>query len=123
MRLAGQRPGPAARPDTLPPETAEFVGRSKELEELTGGHGDGPAVCLIEGMPGVGKTALAVRAARTVAGQYPDGLLYLEFHGHDPGRPALDPAEALRCLLRMLIVPARRYPTLSASAWRCGKPS
>jgi DNA-binding SARP family transcriptional activator len=110
VRLAGQRPGPASRPDTLPPETAEFVGRSKELEVLTGGHGDVPAVCLIEGMPGVGKTALAVRAARTVSGQYPDGLLYLDFHGHDPGRPSLDPAEALRRLLRMLIVPATQIP-------------
>ncbi len=110
VRRAGQRPGPASRPDTLPPETAEFVGRGKELEQLTGGHGDVPEICLIEGMPGAGKTALAVRAARTVSGQYPDGLLYLDFHGHDPGRPSLDPAEALRCLLRMLIVPATQIP-------------
>jgi tetratricopeptide (TPR) repeat protein len=110
VRLAGQHPGPVSRPDTLPPETGEFVGRSQELGLLTGEHGDIPRVNVIEGMPGVGKTALAVRAARIASGQYPDGLLYLDFHGHDPGRPSLDPAEALHRLLRMLIVPATQIP-------------
>jgi DNA-binding SARP family transcriptional activator len=110
VRLAGQRPGQLSRPDTLPPETTEFVGRSEELGLLTGEHGDIPRVSVIEGMPGVGKTALAVRAARVASAQYPDGMLYLDFHGHDPGRPSLDPAEALHRLLRMLIVPATQIP-------------
>ena len=110
VRHAGQRPGPVSRPDTLPPETGEFVGRSGELELLTGEHGDIPQVSVIEGMPGVGKTALALRAARVVSGQYCDGLLYLDFHGHDPGRPSLDAAEALHRLLRMLVVPATQIP-------------
>ena len=110
VRLADQRAGPGPRPDTLPPETGEFVGRSQELERLTGERGDIPQVSVIEGMPGVGKTALAVRAARMVCEQYPDGLLYLDFHGHDPGRPSLDPAEALHRLLRMLVVPATQIP-------------
>ena len=110
VRAPAQRPGRAARPDTLPPETVEFVGRSPELGLLTEEHGDTPQVNVIEGMPGVGKTALAVHAARTVSGQYPDGLLYLDFHGHDSARPSLDPAEALHRLLRMLIVPATQIP-------------
>ena len=38
---ARARAGPAA-PDTLPPETAEFVGRDDELALLTGEHGDSP---------------------------------------------------------------------------------
>ena len=42
VRLAGQRPGRAAQPDTLPPETAEFVGRGEELGLLTGEHGGTP---------------------------------------------------------------------------------
>jgi DNA-binding SARP family transcriptional activator len=109
-RLAGQRPGRVSRPDTLPPETVEFVGRSEELGLLTGENGDTPRISVIEGMPGVGKTALAVHAARTVSGQYPDGMLYLDFHTHDPGRPSLEPAEALHRLLRMLIVPATQIP-------------
>jgi DNA-binding SARP family transcriptional activator len=110
VRLGGQRPGRVPRPDTLPPETVDFVGRSEELGLLTGEHGDTPRVSVIEGMPGVGKTALAVHAARVVSGQYPDGMLFLDFHTHDPGLPSLDLAEALHRLLRMLIVPATQIP-------------
>jgi tetratricopeptide (TPR) repeat protein len=110
VRLGGQRPSRVPRPDTLPPEMVEFVGRSEELGLLTGEHGDTPRVSVIEGMPGVGKTALAVHAARIVSGQYPDGVLFLDFHTHDPGLPSLDLAEALHRLLRMLIVPATQIP-------------
>ena len=110
VRPAGRRPAGAAPPDTLPPETAEFVGRSEELELLTGEQGDTPRVNVIEGMPGVGKTALAVQAARAVSGQYPDGMFYLNLHTHDPGHPSLDAAEALHRLLRMLTAPATQIP-------------
>ena len=105
-----QRPGRSAPPDTLPPETAEFVGRHEELGLLTEEHGSIPGIAVIEGMPGVGKTALAVRAARLVSGQYPDGTLYLNLHSHDPGSSSLDPAEALHRLLQMLSVPAAQIP-------------
>jgi len=113
LAMAGRRPGPAAQADTLPPETARFVGRSKELEVLAGDPrdpGDSPQVSVIEGMPGIGKTALAVHAARAVADRYPDGTFYLNFHTHDPGYPSLDSAEALHSLLRMLNVPATQIP-------------
>jgi DNA-binding SARP family transcriptional activator len=121
VRLAGHRHGRMSRPDTLPPETVEFVGRSEELALLTGERGNTPRVSVIEGMPGVGKTALAVHAARSVSGQYPDGMLYLNFHTHDPGRPSLEPAEALHRLLRMLNVPATQIPDAigeRAALWR-----
>ena len=110
VRPADQRPGRGTRPDTLPPEAGEFVGRSAELGQLTEEHGGSPRVVVIEGMPGVGKTALAVRAARLASAQYPDGALYLNLRSHDPGSPALDPAEALHRLLRMLSVPATQIP-------------
>jgi len=121
VRLADQRPGRLPRPDTLPPQTVEFVGRGGELGLLTGDHGDPAAVTVIEGMPGVGKTALAVHAARVVSGQYPDGVLYLNLHSHDHGSPSLDPAEALHRLLRMLSVPAAQIPDAigeRAALWR-----
>ncbi len=121
VRPADRRLGRVPRPDTLPPETAEFVGRSEELGLLTGEQGDTPRVTVIEGMPGVGKTALAVHAARSVCGQYPDGMFYLNFHTHDPGQPALDAAEALHRLLRMLAVPATQIPDTigeRAALWR-----
>jgi len=105
------RPAPhAPAPDTLPPEAADFVGRDTELGLLTGNYGSTPRIAVIEGMPGVGKTALAVRAARLVAGQYPDGALYLNLHSHDPGSASLQPAEALHRLLQMLSVPAAQIP-------------
>ncbi len=107
---SGRRPAQAAPPDTLPPETAEFVGRDRELGLLTGEQGGIPGVAIIEGMPGVGKTALAVRVARLVSGRYPDGTLYLNLHSNDPGSPSLDPAEALHRLLEMMSVPAAQIP-------------
>jgi tetratricopeptide (TPR) repeat protein len=120
--------GPAApghllrpRPDNLPLETAEFVGRSVELGLLIREPGDAPRVTVIEGMPGVGKTALVVHAARVASAQYPDGALYLNFHTHDPGCPSLDAAEALRLLLQMLNVPATQIPdglAERAAVWR-----
>src|SRR6266487_3977852 len=117
----GQRLGRVPRPDTLPPETVEFVGRGEELRLLTGEPGDTPRISVIEGMPGVGKTALAVHAARNVCGQYPDGVFYLSLHTHDPGSPSLDPSEALHRLLRMLAVPATQIPDTigeRAALWR-----
>ena len=98
------------RPDTLPPETAEFVGRDEELELLTRDDAAPPRVSVIEGLAGVGKTALALRAARAVSGQYPDGTFYLNLHTHDPGHPSLDAAEAQHRLLRMLTAPATQIP-------------
>lgn len=121
VRLATRPPDQAARLDTLPPETVEFVGRADELTLLAREPGDTPRISVIEGMPGVGKTSLAVRAARMIANQYPDGMFYLNFHTHDPGSPALDSAEALHRLLRMLSVPAAQIPDTvgeRAALWR-----
>jgi DNA-binding SARP family transcriptional activator/tetratricopeptide (TPR) repeat protein len=121
VRVASRRSGLEPQPDTLPPETMQFVGRGQELALLTGGHGGTPQVSVIEGMPGVGKTALAVHAARAVAPRYPDGMFYLDFHSHDPGCPSLDSAEALHRLLQMLNVPAAQIPEAigkRAALWR-----
>ncbi len=121
VRAGTQRRGQAAERDTLPPEPPEFVGRNEELALLAGEHGDKPRVSVIEGMPGVGKTALAVRAARMVADHYPDGVFYLDLQAHDPGSPSLDSADALHRLLRMLGVPATQIPESigeRAALWR-----
>jgi DNA-binding SARP family transcriptional activator/tetratricopeptide (TPR) repeat protein len=121
VRLATRRPDQAAQLDTLPPESVEFVGRADELALLAREPGDVPRIGVIEGMPGVGKTSLAVRVARMTANQYPDGTFYLNFHTHDPGSPALDSAEALHRLLSMLSVPATQIPDTvgeRAALWR-----
>jgi tetratricopeptide (TPR) repeat protein len=95
---AGALP-PADMRFSLPADTAAFIGRDAELESIVGDattaaragatHG---AVRLhaIRGMPGIGKTALAVHAAHLMAPQFGDRQLYVDLHGHTPGRsPAL----------------------------------
>lgn len=64
----------------------------------------------VSGMPGVGKTSLALHAARGLADQYPDGQLYLDLRGHSPREEPLTPQAALRSLLRLLGVPAAAVP-------------
>jgi DNA-binding SARP family transcriptional activator len=121
VRHAVHRPDTVAQRDTLPPEPGEFVGRTEELALLADEHGDEPRVSIIEGMPGVGKTALAVRAARLVADHYPDGVFYLDLQAHDPGSPSLESADALYRLLQMLGVPATQIPESAgerAALWR-----
>jgi DNA-binding SARP family transcriptional activator/tetratricopeptide (TPR) repeat protein len=112
---------PAPGAETLPPQPPEFVGRAAELAALTGQQGGTAQVSVIEGMPGVGKTALAVHTARIISVRYPDGVLYLNLHSHDLASPPLDADEALRRLLRMLTGPATQIPeTLAerAALWR-----
>jgi tetratricopeptide (TPR) repeat protein len=111
------------KPDTLPPQTGEFIGRADEIGILVGESRQlsGQIVVVIEGMAGVGKTALAVHVARVIAEEFPDGWLYVNCRAHDPGRIPLAPADALQSLLRMLGVPARQIPgefTERAAAWR-----
>ncbi len=124
QELAGKAAGePAvdAAPPGLPAETAQFVGRQAELDVLTAEHGSTPWIALIEGMPGVGKTALAVRAARQASASYPDAALYLNLQSHSPGSTQLRPAEALYQLLRSLSVPAAQIPKATAersALWR-----
>ena len=118
---AAHRPGQGGRRDTLPPEPPEFVGRGEELALLAGEHGDKPRVSVIEGMPGVGKTALAVRVARRVADHYPEGVFYLDLQAHDPASPAVDSADALHRLLTMVGVPPTQIPESAgerAALWR-----
>jgi tetratricopeptide (TPR) repeat protein len=58
-------------------------------------------ISAVAGTAGVGKTALAVRWAHRVAGQFPDGQLYVNLRGYDPGQP-VTPGQALAGFLRAL---------------------
>ncbi|MEU7604616.1 BTAD domain-containing putative transcriptional regulator [Streptomyces sp. NPDC041003] len=97
---------PAARPAPamLPPDVANFTGRRTELDLLRQRPRPGeetlPRRWFITGMPGVGKTALAVHAAHAVRDRYPDGQLYADLTENDGG--AKDPAEVLTGFLRAL---------------------
>ncbi|MEV6395440.1 hypothetical protein AB0M39_11780 [Streptomyces sp. NPDC051907] len=66
---------PASAVSTLPPVSAVFTGRRRELESFLS-HPERPdhrsAVFLITGEPGVGKTELAVQAAHRLTHRFPD---------------------------------------------------
>ncbi|MFE0686578.1 ATP-binding protein [Streptomyces xiamenensis] len=66
-------------------------------------------VCLIAGTAGAGKTSLALRWAHRVSGAFPDGQLYVNLRGYDPGSP-LSGGQALRYFLTSLGVPAPAVP-------------
>ncbi|MER5636834.1 tetratricopeptide repeat protein [Kitasatospora sp. NPDC002227] len=109
----------------LPRDLADFTARQGDLERLlrstaaTGGSA--VTVAVIDGMAGVGKTALAVRAAHLLADGYPDGQFFLDLHGFTPGRDPVTPAGALDGLLRALGVPPGQIPEeldQQAGLWR-----
>lgn len=97
---------PAAPPAQLPAAPAPFAGRTSELAVLAADH----RVVVVDGMVGVGKTALVVHAAHRLAPVHADGVLFLDLHGSTPGTCPLPAAQALFHLLRSLDVPAAAIP-------------
>jgi tetratricopeptide (TPR) repeat protein len=100
--------------DSLPPDLPGFVGRAADLRRLrralTGG---GPAIGAIEGMAGVGKTRLALRAAHQLHRAHPyEKVLFVNLRGFhpDPAQPPADPAAVLDGFLRLLGVPGPKIP-------------
>ncbi|MEU2671653.1 BTAD domain-containing putative transcriptional regulator [Streptomyces sp. NPDC007164] len=109
---AGQ---PSAAPRQLPAAVAGFAGRRAELRLLDklpadASAGPGPAVCVIAGTAGAGKTTLALHWAHRAAPHFPDGQLYVNLHGFAPATGPMSPGEAIRGFLEALSVPPERIP-------------
>ncbi|GAB2917197.1 AfsR/SARP family transcriptional regulator [Streptomyces heilongjiangensis] len=131
-RPAAPRPAsPAAvRPQRVPdhlPRQGPLVGRRAEMERIRSAidtaSRDGAVVTLesISGMAGVGKSALAIRAAHEFTGRFPDGSLYVNLRAHTQGQEPLTPGAALATLLRLLEVPPQSIPAdveERAALWR-----
>ncbi|MGW3121275.1 BTAD domain-containing putative transcriptional regulator [Streptomyces sp. NPDC001107] len=100
------------RPAQLPPPPAHFTGRTPALDDLRSAlePGPTPAVAVISGMAGVGKSALALQVAHTLRERFPDGQLYINLHGATPGMTPLTSTQALAALLRDLGTEPRRIP-------------
>lgn len=114
------RTAPAAKPPPrstpvfqAPAPPADFTGRADHLEQIVGLLGTG-AVCTISGVPGVGKTAVALQAARRLRSAFTDGQLYIDLQGAGPQPVA--PVDALARFLRALGVEGRRIPTDAAES-------
>jgi len=102
-------------PRQLPAAPRHFVGRADELKQLTGALGEadtqGSAVVMaITGSAGVGKTALALHWCYRIADRFPDGHLYVNLRGFDPGGQMMDPGVAIRACLDALELPPQRIP-------------
>jgi DNA-binding SARP family transcriptional activator len=103
-------------PAQLPPELPLFVGRTTTMATVRRLLGNpnrvmhAPRILAFDGMPGIGKTALAVRVAHQLAADYPDGQLYLNLHGFNANSRAVTVEEALRDLIGGLGVGPRSIP-------------
>jgi DNA-binding SARP family transcriptional activator/tetratricopeptide (TPR) repeat protein len=114
-------PPAASIPAQLPPAVPVLAGRGAELASLdtivpATARVDSAApaavvISAVSGTAGVGKTALAVHWAHRVSGRFPDGQLYVNLRGFDPGGPPLEPDEAVRGFLDAFGVPVARIPS------------
>nr|MDT0658895.1 NB-ARC domain-containing protein [Micromonospora sp. DSM 115978] len=107
----GVSDGRAAR--CLPRPATYFTGRDEALAGLVDAidrqpHGR-PLVVAMDGMAGVGKTAMALEVAYRVADRYPDGQLFVDLRGHSEQAP-VERSVALGLLLEQLGVPAKEIP-------------
>jgi DNA-binding SARP family transcriptional activator len=82
VRLLRGESAPIATPAQLPAAPMGFVGRAEQLRELDNTRA---TVAVISGVPGVGKTALALRWAHRMIDRFPDGQLHADLgRGGDP---------------------------------------
>lgn len=100
----------------LPGVTPDFTGRQHELDELARrvqAHdpaGSVIAIHAVDGMPGVGKTELALRVAHQHKQSYPDGQYFIDLHGYTAGLAPMSPGAALEELLRQAGLPPQKIP-------------
>ncbi len=104
MALAGVT---QPRPAELPAAIAGFVAREAHLDRLhellAEPHRPGTSrVAVVEGAPGVGKTALALRWAHDVAHRFPDGQLFADLRGFSHDASPAAPHDVLGELLTAL---------------------
>ncbi|GAA0522844.1 hypothetical protein GCM10011581_38550 [Saccharopolyspora subtropica] len=110
----------------LPGDVAHFTARTVELAAIRRAVG---GVVLVDGMPGVGKTALAVHAAHGLADAFPDGQFFVDLRARaaadraaaSPAARAPDPADVLARLLRRIGVTDAFIPDSvddRAALWR-----
>jgi tetratricopeptide (TPR) repeat protein/transcriptional regulator with XRE-family HTH domain len=101
-------------PAQLPAGAAgSFVGRDDvlhRLDEVLAGSQDAVVTVAIDGPPGAGKTALALRWAHHATHRFPDGQLYADLRGYSPDCLPAKPEEVLEEFLAAFGVPAKNIP-------------
>ncbi|MFF7187921.1 NB-ARC domain-containing protein, partial [Streptomyces sp. NPDC008222] len=123
IQEAPAAPAPVTALRTLPRDVAAFTGRQAEVDQILAATQPSRVVAIhtIDGMPGVGKTALAVHAAHQLTSRYPDGQMFLRLNAHTAGHNPADPADALAALLLSLGIDPPSIPDgldARAGLWR-----
>ncbi|GLI02901.1 AfsR/SARP family transcriptional regulator [Phytohabitans aurantiacus] len=112
---------------TLPADPIAFTGRTQELGAITATvtnaaqRGGVLAIHAIDGMPGVGKSTLAIHAAHQLTERFPDRQVFVDLHAHSFDQPPTAPTDALADLLIADGVDPRQLPDSldgRASMWR-----
>jgi DNA-binding SARP family transcriptional activator/tetratricopeptide (TPR) repeat protein len=102
------------RPAQLPPDIRGFAGREGELSRLDAAwrmrSATAPVIVAVCGTAGVGKTTLVLHWGHQNADRFPDGQLYVNLRGFDPGATAMTAATAIRGFLDALGVEPKRVP-------------
>lgn len=112
--LTATLPPAFSPPAQLPSDISDFVGRAELLERLqrrlAAGNETHTAVPLvaITGMPGVGKSVLAVHLAHRVRTSFPDGQLFVSLR-RSTGEP-ISASECLEGILRAIGVARHDVP-------------
>ncbi|MFG2696854.1 BTAD domain-containing putative transcriptional regulator [Kitasatospora sp. NPDC048407] len=84
----------------LPPDTTAFTGREQQAAELVRAARRAERPVVLTGPIGVGKTALAIRAAHALRDDFPDGRLFI--HLRDATGRAREPRAVAADLARLL---------------------
>ncbi|RSM35665.1 SARP family transcriptional regulator [Amycolatopsis balhimycina DSM 5908] len=97
----------------LPLDLPDFTGRDDVIGEVVGlmrerANSGTPAVIVLSGAPGVGKSAIAIRVAHAVRDDFPDGQLHVDLAGTSSSPRA--PMGVLAELLHALGVPDAGLP-------------
>ena len=85
----------------LPADIADFTGREDQIERIVEHlkSSETVGICAVAGMPGVGKSALAIHVAHKLTeAEFPDMQLHIDLRGVDGN--ALEPSDVLAAWLR-----------------------
>jgi tetratricopeptide (TPR) repeat protein len=113
--IMSRRPAPSApeiHPRQLPNTIKDFTGRTdalRELDRLTRPDGPTGDVAVVTGMPGIGKTTLALHWAQHNLDRYPDGQIFVAVQTYSSSTP-FDPHAALARILDALGIPFAAVP-------------
>ncbi|MGH8876122.1 MAG: BTAD domain-containing putative transcriptional regulator [Stackebrandtia sp.] len=104
----------------LPPAPSGFIGRDQEVVAIVS-RASRHRLIVVDGMAGVGKTALVSQVAQRLAPRFPDGQLFCDLRGFSGSVPRLEPGDTLNRLLRGMGVDGHDIPVdveERAALWR-----